>query len=74
VTDFVSTYEKKLGVSAEAIAPCLWGDHYFLPRKKEFVSTPPHDNAIPVFAQVNYCFVVVVVVLLCFCYCSAQAN
>lgn len=50
VSDFVSTYTKKLGLEADVIAPCLWGDHYFVPRKKEFVSTPPHDNAIPVFA------------------------
>jgi ribosome assembly protein 1 len=51
ISDFIEVYHKKLGIPKETLLKSLWGDYYYVIKKKEIVDTPPNDNAIPMFAQ-----------------------
>jgi len=51
--NFVSQYEKKLGIRPDVLLKTLWGDYFFSPKKKMIYKKPPEGSgkAVPMFVN-----------------------
>ncbi|XP_049849079.1 elongation factor-like GTPase 1 [Schistocerca gregaria] len=49
IDDFVELYAERLQINREALRRTLWGEHYFVPKKRKVVTKRPRDDAQTMF-------------------------